>query len=256
MAALPFTSALVTGASSGIGEAMVHLLGEAGVPMVLVARRTDRLVALAARHANVEVLAADLTTDDGVAAVVARITDDAAPIDLVVNNAGFGTSGAFLDLDPATEDEMIGVNVRAVVRAAHHFGGRFAARGRGGIVLFGSLVGFQGTPRAATYAATKAFVQTFAEALHVELAPLGVDVVSSAPGPVHTGFADRAGMRMGTALRPADVAVATLDALGRRMTVTPGLLTRVLSASLAPLPRPLRTRILGAVMGGMTAHRP
>ena len=251
--------AVVTGASDGIGRASAEALAAAGLHLVLVARRADVLGALAAdlvaRHGvRVETVAADLATEAGSAAVEAATAG--LDVGLLVAAAGFGTSGAFLDLDPALEDEMIGVNVRAVVRAAHHFGGRFAARGRGGIVLFGSLVGFQGTPRAATYAATKAFVQTFAEALHVELAPRGVDVLSSAPGPVHTGFADRAGMRMGTALRPADVAVSTLNALGRRMTVTPGLLTKVLSASLAPLPRSLRTRILGAVMGGMTSHRP
>ena len=122
-------------------------------------------------------------------------------------------------------------------------------------MLFGSIVGFQGTPYAAHYAATKAYVQTLGEALHVELAPRGVDVVVSAPGPVHTGFAERADQRMGAALRPEDVVPPTLDALGRRMTVYPGLLTKVLTGSLAPLPRWARARIMERVMGGMTAHQ-
>ena len=91
----PFTSALVTGASSGIGEALVHRLGGAGIPQVVVARRVDRLESLAAQYPSVEVLAADLSTAKGVAAVVERILDPSRPIDLVVNNAGFGTSGDF-----------------------------------------------------------------------------------------------------------------------------------------------------------------
>ena len=250
--------AVVTGASDGIGRAIADVLAEAGLDLVLAARRADVLGGIAAdltaRHGvDVQTVAADLSTEAGLEAVESATAG--LDVGLLVAAAGFGTSGGFLDADLAREDEMIDVNIRAVVRATHHFGTRFAARGRGGIVLFGSLVGFQGTPGAATYAATKAFVQTFAEALHVEWAPLGVDVLSCAPGPVHTGFADRAGMRMGTALRPADVAVPTLNALGRRMTVAPGALTKVLLASLAPLPRPLRVRILGAVMGGMTAHQ-
>ena len=99
-ASYPFTSALITGASSGIGEAMVQQLGEAGIPQVIVARRVDRLDELAARYEGVEVLAADLSTAEGVDAVVHRITDPEHPIDLVVNNAGFGTSGEFHGLDP------------------------------------------------------------------------------------------------------------------------------------------------------------
>ena len=88
-----FTSALVNGASSGIGESMVRLLADSGVPQVIVAGRVDRLEEVAAAHANIEVLAADLTTDDGMRAIAARVASEAEPIDLVVNNAGFGTSG-------------------------------------------------------------------------------------------------------------------------------------------------------------------
>ena len=250
--------AVVTGASDGIGRAVAEVLAGAGLHLVLVARRGLVLDALAAdlkaRYGiDVQTVAADLSAETGSDAVEAATA--ALDVGLLVAAAGFGTSGAFLDADLGREMNMLDVNVRAVLRASHHFGRRFAARGRGGLVLFGSIVGFQGTPRAAAYAATKAYVQTLAEGLHVEFAPHGVDVLSSAPGPVHSGFAARAAMQMGTALRPEDVVVPTLNALGRRMTVAPGALTKVLLASLAPLPRSLRTRILGAVMGGMTAHR-
>ena len=109
-------------------------------------------------------------------------------------------------------------------------------------------------PRAAHYAATKAYVQTLAEGLHIELAARGVDVIASAPGPIHSGFAARANMRMGFALKPEDVAQGTLNALGRKMTVRPGWLSKFLEAALK-LPRVLRVRIMKLVMGGMTKHQ-
>ena len=250
--------AVVTGASSGIGRAFAEHLGRAGLNVVLVARRQAEIDALARELDSVygvEAIAvpADLGTPAGLAAV--EQATDGLDAGLLVAAAGFGTSGRFAEADLEGELAMLDVNCRATLVAAHHFAGRFAARGRGGIVLFGSIVGFQGTPYAAHYAATKAYVQTLAEGLRVELAPRGVDVVSSAPGPVHTGFADRADMKMGQALRPEDVVAPTLRALGRRATAYPGLLTKVLSGSLAPLPRWARTRIMQQVMGGMTGHQ-
>jgi short-subunit dehydrogenase len=98
-------------------------------------------------------------------------------------------------------------------------------------------------------------VQTLAEGLHLELASLGVDVVASAPGPVRSGFEARANMRMTAAVEPDEVARGTLDALGCRTTAVPGLLSKVLSYSLAPLPRPMRSRIMRRVMGDMTRHQ-
>ncbi len=164
-------------------------------------------------------------------------------VGLLVAAAGFGTSGPFLRADLTSERAMLATNCSAVVQQTHVFGQRFAERGRGGIVLFGSLVGWQGVPNSAHYAATKAYVQTLAEGIHV-----------SAPGPVKSGFGARANMRMGAASTPETVARETLAALGRRGTVVPGLLRKFLTASLAPLPRSLRTRVMGGVMRGMTAH--
>ena len=114
-----------------------------------------------------------------------------------------------------------------------------------------SLVGWQGTPWAAPYAATKAYVQALAEGMHVELKPSGVDVLASAPGPVHSGFASQADMRMGAAAAPADVAKALLAALGRQTTVVPGILSKLLTYSLATLPRTVRTRVMSSVMHGI-----
>ncbi len=249
--------AVVTGASSGIGRACAVQLAEAGLNLVLVARSRavlDQLAAdLTARHGiEARVIAVDLAWEAGRDAVLVGTADlDAG---LLVAAAGFGASGPFLASNLEQEEAMLAVNCGAVLVLARHFGRRFARRGRGGLVLMSSLVGFQGVPLAAHYAATKAYVQTLAEALHVELGPLGVDVLASAPGPVHSGFAARADMRMGVALHPAAVAWATLNALGHTTTVAPGLLSKALLGALVPLPRWARTRVMGRVMRGMTTH--
>lgn len=248
--------AVVTGASSGIGREAAVQLAVAGLHLVLVARRTDPLEALAATlreryGVNVTVAAADLADRTG-AETVARATEQ-LDVGLLVAAAGYGTSGDFLDADLPRELDMLEVNAAAPLILAHNFGQRFARRGRGGMVLLSSVVAFQGVPRSAHYAATKAYVQTFAEGLHAELTAHGIDVLAVAPGPVHSGFADRAGMRMGRALQPTDVVTPALLALGRRATVAPGWLSKVLTWSLATLPRRARVRVMGLVMKGMTS---
>jgi short-subunit dehydrogenase len=247
--------AVVTGASSGIGREIALGLAEAGLNLVLVARRRDVLERLASdigarREGEIRVVAADLASESALATVEEATQD--LDVGLLVAAAGFGTSGPFLDSSLAEELEMLDVNCRAPLRMALHFGRRFALRGHGGIVLMSSIVGFQSTPNAASYAATKAYVQTLAEALHVELAPQGVDVLASAPGPTESGFAARARMQMGVALEPEDVARSTLKALGTTSTVLPGALSKLLAYSLVPLPQWARVRIMGRVMGGMT----
>jgi len=249
--------AVVTGASSGIGRAMAAELAAKGLNVVLVARRQAELGQIAkylsARHdVETRVIAADLATATALTEIESETKD--LDIGLLVAAAGFGTAGNFVDAKLEDELTMLDVNCRAVMQLSLHFGKRLAERGRGGLILFGSLVGYQGTPRAAHYAATKAYVQTLAEALHVELASKGVDVLSSAPGPVSSGFAARADMKMGAAEKPETVARATLNALGQKMTVTPGALSKFLTWSLMMAPRGLRVRIMGQIMGGMTKH--
>src|SRR3712207_3357849 len=151
--------AVVAGASSGIGREMASMLAEAGLSLVLVARRREALERLAAdlesRHGTeARIVAADLALGDGIEAVEAATGD--LDVGLLVAAAGFGTSGPFLGSSLEAELEMLDVNCRAPLRMSLHFGRRFAAHGRGGVVLIGPLVGVQGTPNAGPYAATQA----------------------------------------------------------------------------------------------------
>lgn len=250
--------AVVTGASDGIGREIAICLAEAGLHVVLVARRGALLDTLAAglreEHAvQTLVVAADLGTRAGIDAVLAQTS----PLDvgLFVAAAGFGTSGPFIDGPLDEELSMIDVNCRAVAALSHTLGRRFARQKRGGMILMSSLVAFQGVPRAANYAATKAYIQSLAEGLRVELKPFGVDVLASAPGPVHSGFAARASMTMSRAVSARVVAQQTLKGLGRTGTVRPGWLSKALESSLMLLPRWGRVRMMGLVMAGMTKRQ-
>lgn len=188
MAEYPFRTALVTGASSGIGEVLAGLLAGAGVRTVVVARREDRLRALAERYDGVEVLAADLGDDDGLEAVADRIADAERPIDLVVNNAGFGTTGRFHELDPDRLDDEISLNIAALTKLSHAALGVMVPRGRGWLLNVSSIAGFQPAPRLAVYAATKAYVTSLTESLHEEVRSHGVHVTALCPGLTRTEF--------------------------------------------------------------------
>ncbi len=247
-------TALITGASDGIGRAFAERLAAQGFDLILVARRGDVLQEMASDlgtrfGVDVRVQAMDLSDPTAVPDLLS-ITEG-TPIGLVVAAAGFGSIGPFLDQSVTSEINMVDLNCRSVVELTHGFGRRMAAQGRGGIVLFGSLVGFSGAPLSATYAATKGFVQSFAEGIAAKMRTHGVNVLSVAPGPVGTGFAARAGMQMGRAATPDMVARSALAALGRQTTVRPGFLAKFLGWSLAMLPRSGRVRVMGVIMKGM-----
>jgi uncharacterized protein len=249
--------AVVTGASDGIGRAIAVQLARAGLNLLLVARRGEVLEQLAldlSREHGVSALAvaADLGTAEGSSATMAAASG--LDVGLFVASAGFGTSGAFVESAVETEANMLEVNCSALMLGTHHFARTFVARGKGGIILLSSLVGFQGVPHQAHYAATKAYVQVLAEGLYHELKPLGVDVLAVAPGPVKTGFAARAGLNIGMFDLPDDVARGALKALGRRKTARPSFWAAFLEFALAPLPRMGRTAIMGLVSAGMTGH--
>jgi short-subunit dehydrogenase len=249
--------AVVTGASDGIGRAFAVELAALGFNLVLVARRRILLDQLAAelqtRHGiSTQVIAADMAERGSAQA----LSDATASLDvgLLVAGAGYGTSGLFLDADLSAELDMLEVNCRAVLEQAHFFGTRVKARSNGCLVLLSSLVGWQGVPHAAHYAATKAWVQSLAEGLRVEWAPHGIDVLALAPGPVASGFGARARMQLGLASSPETVVRTAMRSLGGRGTIVPGLLSKVLTYSLATLPRRGRVMMMGKIMQGMTRH--
>jgi short-subunit dehydrogenase len=194
--------ALVTGASSGIGKAFARRLAHDGYDLVVVARDANRLKDLAAEleaaHGSaVEVLPADLMVPEQVAVVEERLgrVDGSGTIDLLVNNAGFGTGGSFHELPIGPEVGQIELNVVALVRLTHAALAVMVPRRSGSIINVASLGGFQPSPQVATYAATKAFVLSFTEAIHEEVQPSGVMAMVLCPGFTRTEFQDRAGLQ-------------------------------------------------------------
>jgi len=236
-------TALVTGASSGIGAAFARRLAAQGYDTILVARRADRLAALAAElreqyGSTAEPLAADLADPAGVAGVEARIAG-LPGVDLLVNAAGFGTSGRFARIDLARQLEMIQLHVVAAVRLMRAVLPGMIERHRGAIINVASVVAFLPLPGNVTYAGTKAFLVAFSETLQHELAGSGVRVQALCPGFTYSGFHDTAEYqhfrrkRIPSALwMTADqVAAESLRALGRGGVVCiPGLANRLLVA--------------------------
>jgi short-subunit dehydrogenase len=187
-----YRSALVTGASSGIGASFARLLAAQGCALVLVARRADRLHQLAGQlrkqhDVTVEVLPADLAAASGLDAVAARLTDG-EPVELLVNNAARSARGTFAELTPATIDAQIQLNVVALTRLAHAAAGAMLARGYGGILNVSSMASLTASPGTAVYSATKAFVTSLTESLHAELTGTDVHVSALLPGFTHTEF--------------------------------------------------------------------
>ena len=256
MTKAPFSHALVTGASSGIGESIAHKLGKAGVGMVLVARRKDRLDAIAAKYPNVEVLAADLTTDAGLGAVLERLRDITRPqIDLVVNNAGFGTSGQFVSADAERLSREISLNINALTRISHEAVRQMLPRGRGYLLNVSSIASFQPGPDLAVYSATKAFVTSLTEALHEELRGSGIRVTALCPGLTHTEFqsiSNTTGLESKFPefawMSADDVARDGLRAVadGKAICV-PGVVNKSLVSTSKLTPRALTRRIAGLV---------
>jgi len=194
-------TALVTGPTAGIGRSFARQLAERGHDLVLVARDEARLEALAAElraahGVEVEVLAADLTDHDSLAAVERRLADRDRPVDLLVNNAGFGLKGRFLDNDIEVEQAMLEVLVTAVLRLSHAALGPMAERGSGGIINVSSVAAF--LPRG-TYSAAKAWVNSFSEWAANEYRDRGVTVTALCPGFTKTEFHERMGVSRGSA---------------------------------------------------------
>ncbi|GAA1892354.1 SDR family NAD(P)-dependent oxidoreductase [Williamsia serinedens] len=212
---------LITGASAGIGTALARRLAQRGSDLVLVARREDRLSALAseleaAHGVTCEVISLDLSGDRPGATLRERVEGD---VDLVVNNAGIATQGSFLDADAADLDRVIAVDIAALVDVCHAFLPDMAARRSGTILNVSSTTAFQPVPTLAVYAAAKSFVLSFTQALWCEAREHGVRVMALAPGPTETEFFDVIGENAAIvgAMQTADqVAHTALSALDRR----------------------------------------
>ena len=250
--------ALVTGASSGIGLAFARRLAQDGYRLILVARRAERLEALAKEFgeqygAGFEVFPADLTRPEELLAVEERIAGEPT-LELLVNNAGFGTVGSFAELDPDGEESEIRLNVLAVVRLARAALPGLLARDRGAIVNVSSMAGFGPSPWMATYAATKAFVNTFTEGLHDEVEGTGVTVQALCPGFTRTEFQDVANANTDDIpsfawQEPEAVVDASLDGLERgTLVVVPGVGNQAMAAVTSVLPRSWTRRVIGASM--------
>jgi uncharacterized protein len=245
----PTSTAVVTGASSGIGADIARELAARGHGLVLVARREDRLKELAAELAavRVEVIACDVADPDARAHLLDEVEARGLTVDVLVNNAGLGTIGAVATADVDREMAQVRVNVEAVIDLTTRAVQRMVPRGRGAILNVGSTAGFQPFPGQAGYAATKAFVISYTEALRTELAGTGVTVATLNPGPVRTEFLQSAGMDEKTFaeafpkfmwMGSRDVARVGVDALEHdRGTVIAGLASQVSTRLFGLIPK-------------------
>lgn len=220
---------LVTGASSGIGGATARLLAGAEARVAVHGRDRAALDRLAA-DLGAPTIQGDLTEPGAAEAVAAAAEADLGPLDVVVSNAGAGWAGPFCEMGPAEADCLIALNLTAPVHLARAVVPGMVARGRGCLVLVGSIVGHLGAPQEAVYSATKAALTSLAESLRVELAPAGVDVCLVSPGVVQTAFFERRGMayarRRPRPIPAGRVAVAVGTAIteGRPRTIVPSWL--------------------------------
>lgn len=252
-------TALVTGASSGIGEQVARQLAAAGAHLVLVARRADRLQALAtelsAEHGvRADVIAMDLAAPDAAAALHVQTEGSGQRIDILVNNAGFGQEGDFLDIPLEKHLAINHLNMTVLTELSWHFGHSMRQRGAGWIMNVASYGAFTPVPKLAIYAAGKAYVLSLGEAMAEELAPRGVVVSTLCPGGTWTEFTGVAGQtidgikKLGM-MSAEDVARAGLTGLARgRRVVIPGLTYKLSATLLRSLPSALKVKITDKVM--------
>jgi hypothetical protein len=250
--------ALVTGASSGIGEAIARRLARDGRHLGLVARRAERLETLAAElraahGVDVTVLAADLISPGAVATLVDDLAHRGLDVDWLVNNAGFGTVGRFHTMPVARELDEITLNVEALVELTGRLVPPMVRRHRGVLMNIASIGAYLPSPNMATYSATKAFVLSFTEAIAVELRDSGVRVLCVCPGVTRTEFQERAHIETGhvpgfvqqTADEVADEAVR---AVGHGPVIVNGVLNRITVNALKFVPHALATRLAGGMI--------
>ena len=262
MKRLTWERALVTGASAGIGKAMVQELARQGTELVLVARNADRLERIAGSlEVSAEVLPADLTDPAQLAVVAGRCAATSEPIDLLVNNAGIWSFGGLTGPAGEAADPMVALNVAAVVSLSRAAAGQMVAKGRGSILNISSIAGSQPLPYEAVYAASKVFVTYFGQGLHEELRNSGVTVTTVLPGLTRSELHARAGQQRQISKAPGwlwmeaeQVAHLALRAASRqRIIYTPGLGYKIASSLAEVMPRTVN-RKMAAMINRCRAH--
>ncbi|HEU0309847.1 MAG TPA: SDR family oxidoreductase [Sphingomicrobium sp.] len=243
--------ALITGASAGLGVDFARQLGAKGKRLVLVARRKDRLDALVAELGNARAVEADLSQAGAADRLMADIAAHGEHVELLVNNAGFGLTGRFAELDGKRQREMIDLNCGALTELAHAVLPGMIGRKSGGIINVASTAAFQPGPGMAVYFATKAFVLSFSEALHEEAKGQGVVVSALCPGPTATEFGEVAGFGPSSvsskvAADSASVVKAGLEGLDKgRAIVVPGLMNKSTAQAHRFFPRSVVRKAVG-----------
>jgi short-subunit dehydrogenase len=245
--------ALVTGASAGLGVEFARRLSERGHRLVLVARRKERLEELAKELGNARAVAIDLSKKDAAANLLADLDAHGETVDLLVNNAGFGLIGRFVELDAKRLRQMIDLNVGTLTDLCRAVAPAMIGRRSGAILNVASTAAFQPGPRMAVYFATKAFVLSLSEALHEELKPHGIKVSCLCPGPTRTEFGDVAGFGGNglfdrVAMNAAQVVETGLKGLDANdAVVVAGWMNKVTAASTRFAPRSVVRKIAGAI---------
>ena len=245
--------ALITGASAGLGVEFARQLSQRGHRLMLVARRKDRLDALAKELGNARAVAIDLSKSGSAAKLLADLEAAGEQVDILVNNAGFGLIGRFAELDAKRERQMIDLNVGTLTDLCRAVAPAMIKRKSGGILNVASTAAFQPGPNMAVYFATKAFVLSLTEALHEELKPHGVHVSALCPGPTRTEFGEVAGFGGNglfdrVAMESPEVVAAGLDGLdSNRAVVVPGFANKAGAFSTRFAPRSVVRRIAGAI---------
>lgn len=249
-------TALITGASSGIGLELARRFARDGKDLVIIARREDKLKELSSKleteySVDVKIIVKDLIKNEAPREVFDQLKEENIAIDYVVNNAGFGAVGPFAELDYQRQIDMINLNVTSLVALTRLFLPGMLKNNFGGILNVGSLAGYQAGPNAAIYYASKAFVLSFTEALSSELKNTGVKVSCLAPGPVATGFGEVSGMDKALLFKYSvmnvDEVVDTCyrDFMNKKTVIIPGLLNKFLPLLGKFLPRKVAREIAG-----------
>ncbi|WP_300973393.1 SDR family oxidoreductase [Sphingomonas sp. LHG3406-1] len=246
---------LITGASAGIGVEFARQLSAQGARLVLVARRKERIEALAGELGNARAVALDLAEPDAAERLLADVAGHGEHVDCLVNNAGFGLRGRVSEQDPKRLRQMIDLNCGVLTELARGVLPAMIERGRGGILNVASTAAFQPGPGMGVYFATKAYVLSFTEALHEEVRGTGVHVTALCPGPVATEFGTIAGFEQKVgetfdklSAQPGPVAAAGLAGLSaNRAIVVPGTMNKVGAQGARFLPRAIMRRIAGVL---------